>query len=391
MKNEYTIPETERENVLKILNRYSKKATAYGCPLTYEASQPFATEVQLYEQTSGVSRFVKSVMVEVFSLTIDGDVICKGGYEVVARIEHLDEGNVVYPLGDESEVKLAWKTMKPHCEHCGCNRGQKATYIVRDEEGVEKQVGSTCLKDYCGIDPQRIGILNHIESMCINLDIDRYDFERNPIPHAYKTLPTLALAIRLQKEFGHVKSDRSDSNKEKLKQLVLDGERPSDKELAEAEELANAIVELNLSEACRHLLDNILVLLKSGYCKLSHFGYIAYAPLAFERYKIKKQQEAELEELKKAEREAERKSAYVGKIGERITIEVACVRCLTSWEDDRGITYLYKIIDVEGNVFIWYASRKITEVTKLKATIKNHSERDGIKQTIVTRCSVIAA
>lgn len=72
-------------------------------------------------------------------------------------------------------------------------------------------------------------------------------------------------------------------------------------------------------------------------------------------------------------------------------MDVADVKLLTSWEGEWGLTFLYKIIDTAGNVLIWYASRTIEEAKKLRATVKDHSERDGIKQTIVTRCSVVAA
>ena len=90
-------------------------------------------------------------------------------------------------------------------------------------------------------------------------------------------------------------------------------------------------------------------------------------------------------------KEAERASSqYIGEIGQRLEIEVSDMALLTSWEGDWGWTYLYKIIDTMGNVLIWYASRCIDTAKKIKATIKDHSERDGVKQTIVTRCSVVA-
>ena len=98
-------------------------------------------------------------------------------------------------------------------------------------------------------------------------------------------------------------------------------------------------------------------------------------------------QKAEREAAKDAERHT---SQYVGEIGERLTIDVAEMSLLTSWEGDWGWTYLYKIVDVQGNVMIWYASRCIDDAKKIKATVKNHSERDGVRQTIITRCSVAA-
>ena len=75
-----------------------------------------------------------------------------------------------------------------------------------------------------------------------------------------------------------------------------------------------------------------------------------------------------------------------GTIGQRITIDVEELKLLTRWENVYGITYLYKITDKAGNVFIWYASRTVESCNQIKATIKDHTERDGVKQTIVTRC-----
>lgn len=61
-------------------------------------------------------------------------------------------------------------------------------------------------------------------------------------------------------------------------------------------------------------------------------------------------------------------------------------------DNDFGTTYLYKFADEAGNVFIWYASRPIElqERMTLKATIKAHNERNGVKQTVLTRCKVVA-
>ena len=66
------------------------------------------------------------------------------------------------------------------------------------------------------------------------------------------------------------------------------------------------------------------------------------------------------------------------------------IHLLASWDNQWGVTYLYKLVDVDGNIFIWYASRpcSATGGETIKATVKDHGERNGVKQTIVTRCSV---
>lgn len=397
MKDTYTIPEHERENVRKHLTRYSKKAAAYGQALGYEMGEPYAAEIAVYEtgynEADGTSQRKKvgTRMVEAFDLTIDSEIICKEGYTVVAKIEHLDGGNIVYTVAGE-ESKIEWRNLSPRCEHCSGNHGQKVTFIVRDSEGNDKQVGRTCLKDYCGIDPQRVGLLNKLKDIFLDLDVEFYDFVKRPPTLAYTTMDALALAIRLQNQYGYTAtSEGNHSNKAKLTHLMRNSERPTETELQEAKALAAVILTLDLSLAFRFSLDTVCALLRSGYCKDSHFGIISYAPLAFDRYKQTVACEAEWEATKNAERHS---SDYVGEIGERIMVDVSDMKLLTSWESEWGVTYLYKIIDTEGNVLIWYAYRPIetnAEVKKLRVTVKNHSERDGVKQTIVTRCSVVVA
>ena len=95
MKETYIIPESERENVLKILARYQKKAMAYGTSLTVDAGEPYATKRNVYEEcidyTTGTFSHSKvgEQMIEVFDLSIEGEIIRNGNYSVVAKIEHL--------------------------------------------------------------------------------------------------------------------------------------------------------------------------------------------------------------------------------------------------------------------------------------------------------------
>lgn len=240
MKETYTIPESERENVLKILARYQKKAMAYGTSLTVDAGESYATKRNVYEEcidytTGTFSRSkVGEQMIEVFDLSIEGEIIRNGNYSVVAKIEHLDGGNVVAAFSDEANP--AWAKLKPHCDHCNGNHGQRITFIVRGEDGTEKQVGRTCLKDYCGIDPQGVGIAKQLSDLILGLDVEHYDFDVRPVPTAYETARILALAIKVRKEQGYRSSGESRSNKDVM--LGRAGEALNEKELAEGATLA---------------------------------------------------------------------------------------------------------------------------------------------------------
>lgn len=108
-------------------------------------------------------------------------------------------------------------------------------------------------------------------------------------------------------------------------------------------------------------------------------------PLAYERYLGRKAR-------KEAQEAAGARSEYVGTVGQRITLKAATVALLSSWDGYYGTTWLYKFVDESGNVFVWFASRPCPAEAGavIKATVKDHNERDGVKQTIVTRCCVAA-
>lgn len=394
MKQTYTIPEARREDIEKLVAKYQKKAAKYNVALTAEYGEPYAQNVPVRkaDPATGLIATVDTVLVEVFDLTIDGDEIRKDGYTVVAKIEHLEGGNVVNGFG--ADVKPAWRTASCNCEHCGTLRDRRLTFIVRHEDGSEKQVGRSCLKDYCGIDPHAIGYRNELEEILISDDIASYDFERRPVQEAYSTVEILALAISTIKRQGYVKSGEPNSNKGVIAEACK-GYRPTEAELDAAKKLAQAIAEIDEDDAFTANLNNVQSLIKSEYCKRSHFGYIAYAPVAYEKYLEEMKRRAEREAARNAERNT---SEYVGQVGKRIDLDIADMKLVTSWETQWGMTWLYKFTDTDGNVLVWFASKPlervnengvyedVTEVSHIRATVKEHNERDGVKQTIITRC-----
>lgn len=398
----YTIPEFKREDIQKRIARISRKAEKYGKALEVTYGEPYAKQVPVVEEQWSyadhcLERDVVSYrLVEVFDVSIDSDVVRQDGYTVVARIEHMDGGNVVNTFGDV-EIKEAWLHVAGHCEHCGTNRMRRTTFIVRDQDGRDVQVGKTCLTDYCGIDPALMLARQELDEILISEDMERLDWEAlNGLPRAYDVIDLLALATRLYKKSGYVKSDRPGSNREQLEDLYMQ-ENPTEQELEQAKAMAQVIDEMDDKDAISFLLNDTRTFVRSHYCKRGHLGYIAYAPVAYEKY----QKELDRRAAREAEREAHKGSEYVGEVGKRMTFEIAEMQCVTSWLTQYGRTYLYRFTDTKGNVLVWFSSgvfgkwdddtqRYIEHenVTRIKATVKSHNERDGIKQTIITRTKI---
>ena len=113
--------------------------------------------------------------------------------------------------------------------------------------------------------------------------------------------------------------------------------------------------------------------------------------------------EARIEKLNKRA-EFNKDSAHFGTIGKRevFTLTLEFMREL---ESEWGVTYLQKFRDAAGNVAVWFGSStldkwddatqtlqtvEIGQVVTVKATVKDHNEREGVKQTILSRVALFA-
>ena len=402
MMNTYTIPQDRREDIEKLVARYQRKAAKYGNTLTVTYGEPYAVRVAVraIDEESNTIRDIDTELVEAFDLTIDGDEIRKAGYTVIAEIEHMPEANIVYPFEDKT-IRNEWRTADCRCEHCGMKRDRKVTFIVRHENGSELQVGRSCLKDYCGVDPQAIGYRNELTDILLGFDTERYDFIGHPVEHAYDIADVLAIAIRVREAQGYIRSGEPGSNKQEISTALAKKNRPTEAEIADAKAIIEAVKIMDDDDAIDNLLDNFKTLALNGYCKSNHFGYVAYAPVAYDKY-IKKMEERK---VKEQQRQAQADTSdYVGTIGKRMNFDIASFELVTSWEGQWGWTYLYKFIDTNGNVLVWFASSifghevlrdgvawdfvPYENVSRIKATVKDHNERDGVKQTVINRVKV---
>ena len=79
-------------------------------------------------------------------------------------------------------------------------------------------------------------------------------------------------------------------------------------------------------------------------------------------------------------------SAYVGTIGDRIEISVTVKFCM-GFDGFYGTTYINTMTDADGNIYVYKGKRLASkgDQISLKATIKDHAEYKGAKQTVINR------
>jgi hypothetical protein len=142
---------------------------------------------------------------------------------------------------------------------------------------------------------------------------------------------------------------------------------------------------LELSERAETLNDyehNLSLFALAGSVEDKVFGFVASAIAAYLRTK---------DRLLYAKKEAE-VSNFVSEVAKRIEMTLT-LKAKFYRESAYGVQTRCKYHDEQGNVIIWWASSGVDmeEGTKVraKATVKNHEEYNGIKQTIVSRLAVI--
>lgn len=375
----FTIYADKAEEVSKRLDKFAKKAARYNVPFSYTISDERPETVNVFDDFAHKVGAYKVAAVDV-------DIACEelikaNGWTVLAKIEHGNNGNIVSCFGKQ-KARPEWFTAAPHCDHCNTNRRRAVTFFIENINGDTRQVGRACLHDYTGINPAAAALWADIRDFFPDdLDCSMTDFNTHRSAQMFDVCQILAHAYDVIQKCGYRKSDEQNSTRE----LVVDRIRrqiPATNEAMQRAELINNwLLGLDFDSA-NDLERNCSALAKDEYAKVQQVGRLAYMPFAYECYMKRKAQE---------DLNAESTSTHIGNVGDRLIFDMTSALLLTSWGGDFGTTYLYRFTDMAGNIYIWYASRTIElqEHMTIKATIKAHSERNNIKQTILTRCKVV--
>lgn len=139
------LPEV-REAVAKLAKKLVKKG--YPAPVALVEGE---TSTVRRETVSGYGYSVEKTEV-----TLHYPQLKVNGWSFLAKAEQL-------PLSTEVVTSVApefqgedlgarqWDLCR--CDHCSTRRARKTVYLLRNEEGEEQQVGSTCLQLFFGVDP----------------------------------------------------------------------------------------------------------------------------------------------------------------------------------------------------------------------------------------------
>ena len=202
---EITVYASKADEVQKRLDRLAKKAARYGVAFRYERSEEHPADYAIREvdYINNCIRTVQVVQVAAITFEVFADgLICANGWQVIAKIEHGDAGNIVTPFTDATDN--AWYSAEHKCDHCNSNRFRAVTFIV-EKDGIRKQVGRTCLKDYTGIDPATCAMWAEIRDYVVGEDdMAGYEseFGGKGIARMYPVTQAIGLAIDCIRQYG---------------------------------------------------------------------------------------------------------------------------------------------------------------------------------------------
>lgn len=371
----------------KKMAHIQKKCEQYGCQFKYEKiGSHFETIVNGVGER-WVARFIT---VEVEGVAVIND------WRFVAALEHRESGNLITGVCG-IEVPERYYHCDAVCEHCGTNRERKRTFIVQNTKtGQFMQVGKSCLRDFTG------GLSAELAATCAET-IKMFD-TLGKVPDDYvgsttiyfKTDLALAYAAEVVRNFGYVKSGDDRCTRDRVDDYYLYNEEisrlPSHREAFIRDELAlidldvhspevkayvvSALNWIREKEEDSNYIHNLKIICSEEYTPLKDLGILVSLVSAYNNA---------LERAKRADSESV--SQWVGDIGKRINIKVKSFKAVTSWESNYGVTFVWKITDICDNVFTWKTGKYLTELNRLRGTVKNHSEFCGVKQTELTRCT----
>lgn len=392
MQKTIEISPSELDLVQAKIAKANKKAAALGvAPVVIESTTPFVVR----EQNNQYEWFYYQKL----RLVLSYEPLKLGAYTFVATLDHTVGADPIINTVPDQVVPEEYFTVASRCDHCSTSRFRKQTFLFKDDEGY-KLVGRQCLKDFFGVDPTK----NIDWFWSIGYVGEGYGVRgENVVPVEF----AVALGLAFTKRYGYVGTKQAQAYAEKSggeASLLTTGNevrgflfappiQPTEAEkqfrreiYVEAAALQEQAQEL-VKWALEHFAGdngsyahNVRSLLATDVITARYVGYVVSIIAAHAR----------ATEDQATRSVVVKSNEYVGSVGDKLLVEVTVLK-RNSFETDYGTTFLFVLADAAGNSLVWFASNNVLEVNEtvtIKGTVKAQNDRDGRKQTVLTRCKV---
>lgn len=408
------------------LQALNKKAEKFGLPAIqvlsteeeeywicrrYEDRDQTIQSTTLHRTTPDAEYPAGSQFATLLRVKMEYPVIKLGDWEVVGKIEHTEGGNIAFGISrDPTDAQaLGAMAMRPICcEHCKVTRRRNEAYMLLDRAtGERKEVGTSCLEDFTGIDPGAVLFMAKIVEFVRVVEGENERWARDPRPNMVYLEDYLAAVEMFVREGRFVSStvarDRGLSptywdavtllqSRDIVDDCDAQGftyERYAATHEVRHERAREVIAwARSIPEDTSDLfLRNLRVLAQADSVKIDakHLAFAAAMPNAYRRA---------------TEQEAERQSAmvsrHVGKEKDKVREMLLTFQKAVSFDSQWGVTHRLIMKDALGNVFTWKTASRPQEFADARRgdqflasfTIKGHSDYQEIAQTEITRMKI---
>ncbi len=392
----------------KALSRIKNKCEKYNCPFVYnKVGEEFKTETitklddgtPLEHEVEITRRFV---IIEVEAKPIIAD------WELIASLEHTKEGNIIHHIGNNIEVPERYYNVAPYCEHCNVNRYRKNSFIIHNVKTDEfKQVGKTCLNDFTGnVNAEWLASFYSMFSKLAIFEAPQGGY--NNSERYFSIIDVLTYTVAVTNIYGYCKSGSDNATGEIVKDFYIVNEcggypfKEVNKCIKEKMQSVNfkitthdveiakeIIAYVNTMQDNNNYTHNIKTLCASTMVSYGNVNLLVSAITCYNRNIERKAKE-------EARKKEASKSNHIGNIKDKLTINIASWKCLTSWSNcydgyHETTTFLYQFVDNDGNVFTWKTQKFFDDdvtLHEITGTVKAHNVFRDAKQTELTRCKV---
>lgn len=438
--------ENSKKQLNKIVKKVEKLARELDVQLSVEKSEVEERKLSIFSHFVGdigdQYPIYKNIFLNVFDVTLTMDTEFKfgGGWSLVALVGHF-EGFLI-PLSGE-KVPSKFDPNNTHCDHCNTKRYRRKSFIIKNEDGEFKQIGSTCLKKFLGINPKKyFKILNeylnvpksfdefngeefgggfkvwnsNLRAVDLDLIINMVDYQINLDdkfiknewePYTYTDYMGNELESMRRNNEGESTPDKVSISFEDIEKYELTNEKVNIKINTEiVEEFKNFLNSLEVNPKTREVEEFNYESQKNELKTIKDYTNFQRWILSIKEFSnidsikfmdISKVSSAYNYFLKEKNKEEKPESEHMGVVGEKFPI-IATVVSISSFTTQYGMSNVYRMEDDNGNVYVKFGKinqRYLAEgdniekgsTLKFKGTVKKHDSFNDVKQTIIGRCS----
>ena len=324
-----------------------------------------------------------------FDVEVSGEMPkLEGGWKFAGTAKTVD-GHLIVATAPGAPVIRHSDITPGACDHCGTKRPRNKTILVVNDAGEMMQVGGQCVKDFLG---HAVPWFVSVEDL--NAEIDRMASGRAA---AWATVDVVRAAMSVVAGEGGYRPAAMPGSTRDVVVDYLAGKGTKAHEAARAlvdanpvsvEEAEAAIAEglAGFAGADEGYRANMFAALSAGFVEASTMGLVVSLPVALAKLRG---------EAAKRAAAPVRVSAFIGSMGDKVTVEGVIVRMM-GVETMYGWTRLVVVDTAEGTVKMFTTAKWTDDFSEgdrvsIVGTVKAHDEYEGHRQTMLARPKGVAA